>query len=622
MRVFVLLLFVIFSICAMAADPPVSLKGRLGTKLAPKWNLQVPGNQATNLGGIDALIETGSADLLSDAGFEAPLSLSGWTAVGGTHSVDTSDYVDDGGKQSRAVSLSLYDGTIVSQCKTAVSGGNFENSMWVKTSLGIIQVCSSVDSIEQQCVDVPSTDTWSRVVSTSVAVPGKSVCTYAKTTTTTGIGVSVKFDTAYMGLNRNIGTVQQANYVGSVVFGPNCSWSRTSSSSFANYSDDGTCTTTVDGAVSIAGATRPAITVPNAAPGFYKLTYSGSLRRGASGTACAFRIYDGTDSLGNVIVYDSQDNIGHGTLVGGKSYTSSSSSLTFDIQGTGDGSSLACDIIQDTNYPGKIIVEYFPSQAQQVVNAGQTNYGWTAYTPTFTGFGTVTNINCQHKRDGQDLLVDCKFTSGTGTATEARVSLPGGLIPNVASIRHAGTYINAGTGAYGVYTLVEPSNSYFTFGLQDSSSSAYTKRAGNNLGVNGVDQNFLARVPIVGWIENGKAPQLVNSVVSKNQGVDVIVRASTNGICSSSPCALSVNKGITQIVRGGTGDYDVQIPGGTYSERPQCFATIFNPNGVVDAGIRGNINPPTTTSYKFFSMNVTSETALDTGFDVFCIGSR
>lgn len=66
------ILAALLTVTALAqTPPPVSLKGQTGTKLLPKWNLQVPYNQATNLGGIDALIETGNENLLSNPGFEA-----------------------------------------------------------------------------------------------------------------------------------------------------------------------------------------------------------------------------------------------------------------------------------------------------------------------------------------------------------------------------------------------------------------------------------------------------------------------------------------------------------------------------------------------------------------------
>ena len=51
---------------------------------------------------------------------------------------------------------------------------------------------------------------------------------------------------------------------------------------------------------------------------------------------------------------------------------------------------------------------------------------WVAYTPTFTGFGTATGVECLWRRVGADSQQACKFVTGTVTAVEARVSLPTG----------------------------------------------------------------------------------------------------------------------------------------------------------------------------------------------------
>jgi len=56
--------------------------------------------------------------------------------------------------------------------------------------------------------------------------------------------------------------------------------------------------------------------------------------------------------------------------------------------------------------------DYLASSAN-VYSASSANYGRTQYTPTFTGFGTVTVHSCYHSRDGGDLLLDCRFTTGT-----------------------------------------------------------------------------------------------------------------------------------------------------------------------------------------------------------------
>jgi hypothetical protein len=53
--------------------------------------------------------------------------------------------------------------------------------------------------------------------------------------------------------------------------------------------------------------------------------------------------------------------------------------------------------------------------------------GEMAYTPTFTGLGTSTNISVKWRRVGENLLVDGVATTGTTDGTTASISLPTGL---------------------------------------------------------------------------------------------------------------------------------------------------------------------------------------------------
>jgi hypothetical protein len=52
---------------------------------------------------------------------------------------------------------------------------------------------------------------------------------------------------------------------------------------------------------------------------------------------------------------------------------------------------------------------------------------WLSYTPTFTGFGTVSNTAFYWKRSGDSLLINGSFTTGTVTSADASLTLPSGL---------------------------------------------------------------------------------------------------------------------------------------------------------------------------------------------------
>jgi hypothetical protein len=132
-----------------------------------------------------------------------------------------------------------------------------------------------------------------------------------------------------------------------------------------------------------------------------------------------------------------------------------------------------------------------------------------AYTPIFTGFGTVTNVAFYKKRLGDLLLIEGKFTSGTTTATEARISLPSGLTSAgtdiIPSIRKAGTFIQSIPSASQLVALIEPSVTYLTFGLQDASNAGLTKKNGDDMFSSSTDFSFSALVPIEGWVTGNAA---------------------------------------------------------------------------------------------------------------------
>jgi hypothetical protein len=135
--------------------------------------------------------------------------------------------------------------------------------------------------------------------------------------------------------------------------------------------------------------------------------------------------------------------------------------------------------------------------AQQVNNIS----AWQSYTPTITGFGTATNIEFQWRQVGENVEIRGKFTSGTTTATEARVSLPNSYTSagtsKIPSLQAIGKLFYSGTGTGFEYSvLTEPSVGYVTFGSQDSARSALTKANASVLGVSGNAFALFASVPV------------------------------------------------------------------------------------------------------------------------------
>jgi hypothetical protein len=152
---------------------------------------------------------------------------------------------------------------------------------------------------------------------------------------------------------------------------------------------------------------------------------------------------------------------------------------------------------------------------------------WTAYTPTFTGFGTVSGLAAFYKQSGSSIIIKCKFTTGTCTSTEARISLPSGL---TSGTTNALTYIGdfAESIVYGgsLQVYVENSASYLTFGSTDASTVGFTKRNATAIAGNGVDICFTtAEFPISQWAgantnSSGNDPEYCSNSNSTNTATD------------------------------------------------------------------------------------------------------
>lgn len=128
---------------------------------------------------------------------------------------------------------------------------------------------------------------------------------------------------------------------------------------------------------------------------------------------------------------------------------------------------------------------------------------WVSYTPTYTGLGTVSTTSMYWRHVGDTLEVRGTFTTGTTTATEARISFPSGLTSasTIGTLEIAGPPLGVPantTTFFFVQPLREASKTYFTLGAQQSTTNNMTKANGTALG-SAQAESFEARVPIAGW---------------------------------------------------------------------------------------------------------------------------
>jgi hypothetical protein len=123
----------------------------------------------------------------------------------------------------------------------------------------------------------------------------------------------------------------------------------------------------------------------------------------------------------------------------------------------------------------------------------------TTYTPIFTGFGTVSAVTMYYWRDGPFLFLWGKFTVGTTTATEARMSFPLNFTSSstmIPSLMYVGKVVTTMTGAHTLYCLAESATPYLTFGYQGAGYAGLVKRYGSSIFGNGIVCSLMAKIPL------------------------------------------------------------------------------------------------------------------------------
>ena len=136
----------------------------------------------------------------------------------------------------------------------------------------------------------------------------------------------------------------------------------------------------------------------------------------------------------------------------------------------------------------------------------------TAYTPTFTGFGTVSNVRMAWSRSGSYASLFGTITMGTTTATTPSFSFPGSM-PGIdtAAITIGNTTGNSGcivgkwteggtiNGNGSIVTATGTNSSLLYFGQANSSSAELTPYLTNGWSVNSQVLSMNAIIPIDGW---------------------------------------------------------------------------------------------------------------------------
>jgi hypothetical protein len=181
----------------------------------------------------------------------------------------------------------------------------------------------------------------------------------------------------YTGLATNQANVAQAEFVGSVRFGTNCSWAITSST----YSSpiDTTCSTTAIGnvAANTVANTKPSIVVNDTRPGNYYAVWSGASFQKNSVVSyqyCSIRITDSITPVGGYVDPTNLANFQVFSLSQNFQY-STNGTKTFSIEMKSSDNTTAC-ILNTSTDEAQFSVYRFPTSSELVVTPERQNtYG-------------------------------------------------------------------------------------------------------------------------------------------------------------------------------------------------------------------------------------------------------
>jgi hypothetical protein len=412
-----------------------------------------------------------------------------------------------------------------------------------------------------------------------------------------GNAAALSIDDIYIGENFRVGTVAQAELVGTIkISGCSGAWSSTSGS-YGDYSVNTGCTYVTTGKISNPSTMLPGFNL-SGAPGRYWIVATGLV--GYTGTAlstCAYRMTDGTDN-------SLEDNLG------GSLQDSSVSNFNFSIEKTtafstqfriqtkrqtGTGT---CQTYGQgsADYPLTFKVYRFPLASDTVVSAGVPYQGGSVKYAGATNcnWGTTSTSFANFSADS-----DCNLASTSGNVAAA-TKIPGFTVSSLEAGSYMviangfqqqssagytcftrltdGTNYSATSAAYGggadptlapftniLYVTYTSKQSNLTFQIQGKVSSGATCIV-NGSATDGTGPNF-ALIPLSPSIT---MPNLVGSVTSNTTGSERIERASISYFNPTPTVARQSGTWIDTVTESSTGLTRITYKTGIFSGNPSC----------------------------------------------------
>lgn len=323
-------------------------------------------------------------------GFESGVTQ--WTASGGTFASNSGTQIVPNSKQFATWDSNSTGQTLQTAAVTVPKTGNCEFSIWIAVPSGTathtITVTDGSNDLVTAYTITNNTNALKHIV--NFPCPGSGTVR-GKLTSVNANEPSISLDNGRLGSATNVGTVQQAVYKGSISMTGCTDWSR-SNVAFGDFTATAGCTYTVTGDVLAPSTFIPGFRLQNVAPGRYFIIGRGYFGKSITTTNAdiSFRFSDGTSTFAEQIAISaasaSGQAVGVGEISGSIGYTTTQSTLTFQVQGqTSSTASSTAAVISDdggsnaTSEIGGLQFEvfYFPTSQQSVVAPNVQGLNWS-----------------------------------------------------------------------------------------------------------------------------------------------------------------------------------------------------------------------------------------------------
>lgn len=443
-------LIITWSLTAQAGLPPTTLSGQSSATKPTTFGTQVPYNQATSLGGINSLIESGNENMLLNPNFEAP-TLSGWTCTTGTCTVEST--VFSSGKQS---------------AKIVPAANIFDFSQQINTPANIQK-----QGVMGIVYNFPATCTTASV---QTIVDGTAQTTVPTTSLILdGAFHSIEIPTTFGATSAKIRAFSTASCTGNIYLDA----SRISQGiGYQNLMLDNTYSNKITTGGTVYDENKDFI--------------NGNCTN-SSPSVCTFNT--GIFTVAPNCQVNELENASHMCSIWAT--TSSSVSVKCYNDGGTDNTTVVAKILKCQKSGN----DYLASSAN-VYASQNANTDWAPYTPVYTNLGSVATVEAFHTRVGGNMYIKGRATLGVTVGASASIGLP--LSNTVSSVFETSTAMVGGSlvnnSNIGNYTaLATGGDNAISFG-NVSTPAGLSKAVGTNIGSTGqVISWFIGPIPITGW---------------------------------------------------------------------------------------------------------------------------